>query len=369
VLAVLTEVGRDISGPAASLAIDGTSGTLLLADADGRPLGPARLYDDTSAAALAEQIRAVAPATSGAHGATSPLARLLAMQPNTPPARFALHQADWLAGRLCGRFGTSDDNNALKLGWDPVRRVWPDWLDRLGTPRALLPEVVPPGSVLDPLLPEIAAETGLGPRCLVVAGTTDGCASFLATGADTCGDGVTALGTTLTVKLLAGQPLFAPDYGVYSHRLGDRWLVGGASNTGGAALLRFFTAERIAELTPELRPEAPTGLDWHPLPARGERFPIADPELTFEPARPTDEATLLQGLLEGIAAVEARGYALLADLGGPPLRSVRTVGGGAANPAWSRIRARLLGVPLLEPTSLEAAYGTALLARRAVTGS
>jgi sugar (pentulose or hexulose) kinase len=118
-----------------------------------------------------------------------------------------------------------------------------------------------------------------------------------------------------------------------------------------------------------LRPEAPTGLDWHPLPARGERFPIADPELTFEPARPTDEATLLQGLLEGIAAVEARGYALLADLGGPPLRSVRTVGGGAANPAWSRIRARLLGVPLLEPTSLEAAYGTALLARRAVTGS
>ena len=95
---------------------------------------------------------------------------------------------------------------------------------------------------------------------------------------------------------------------------------------------------------------------------------MADPDLTFEPARPDDDATFLQGLLEGIAGVEARAYALLARLGGPPVRSVRTVGGGAANRAWTRIRAARLGVPLLEPASLEAAYGTALLARRALDG-
>jgi D-ribulokinase len=247
-----------------------------------------------------------------------------------------------------------------------VHRVWPDWLDRLGTRRELLPEVVPPGTPLGPLLPEIAAELGLDADCLVVAGTTDGCASFLATGAGEEGDGVTALGSTLTIKMLSGQPVFAPEYGVYSHCLGDQWLAGGAANTGGAALLRFFTPERIEALTPALRPETPTGLDWHPLPGRGERFPVADPDLTFEPARPQDDATFLQGLLEGIAAVEARAYALLAALGGPPLRSVRTVGGGAANPAWSRIREGQLDVPLLQPTSLEAAYGTALLAHRAV---
>jgi sugar (pentulose or hexulose) kinase len=361
----LAEIGRRCVRIAA-LAVDGTSGTLLLCAADGAPLGPARMYNDASAATLAGRIRAAAPPESGAHGATSPLARLLVMQDGWPAARHALHQADWLAGQLSGRFGVSDDNNALKLGWDPVRRVWPDWLGRLGARRELLPEVVAPGTALGPLLPEVAAELGLGKDCLVVAGTTDGCASFLATGAAAWGDGVTALGSTLTIKLLSERPLFAPEYGVYSHRIGDWWLAGGAANTGGAALLRFFGAERIAELTPALRPDAPTGLDWHPLPGRGERFPVADPDLTFEPERPADDVTFLQGLLEGIAAVEARAYALLEALGGPALRSVRTVGGGAANPAWSRIRADRLGVPLLQPSSLEAAYGAALLASRAL---
>jgi D-ribulokinase len=71
----------------------------------------------------------------------------------------------------------------------------------------------------------------------------------------------------------------------------------------------------------------------------------------------------LQGLLEGVAEVEERAYRLLARLGGPALRSVRTVGGGAANPAWTAIRATLLGVPLLPPVYLEPAYGAALLAR------
>ena len=67
---------------------------------------------------------------------------------------------------------------------------------------------------------------------------------------------------------------------------------------------------------------------------------------------------------KGIAEVEARAYALLAQLGGPPLRSVRTVGGGAANTAWMAIRQRLLQVPMRPPVSLEPAYGTALLARQ-----
>jgi sugar (pentulose or hexulose) kinase len=85
------------------------------------------------------------------------------------------------------------------------------------------------------------------------------------------------------------------------------------------------------------------------------------------PPRPADEAAFFQALLEGVAAVEARGYRRLAELGAPPLRSVRTVGGGAANRAWTRIRARLLGVPMREPLSLEAAHGAALLAARALT--
>jgi sugar (pentulose or hexulose) kinase len=291
------------------------------------------------------------------------------MQAEQPAARYALHQADWLAGQLSGRFGLSDDNNALKLGWDPVTRRWPGWLRDLGTRTDLLPEVRIPGEPLGQIDGDVATRIGLRSDCVIVAGTTDGCASFLATGAEAVGDGVSALGSTLTIKLLADRPLFAPEFGVYSHRLGDTWLAGGASNTGGAALLRFLTAERMAELTLFLRPDRPTGHHWHPLPGKGERFPVADPDMTFEPAdRPEDEVTFFQALLEGISEVEARAYAVLAELGGPRLQSVRSVGGGAGNPGWAAIRERLLEVPMLAPRNLEAACGTALLARKGATG-
>jgi sugar (pentulose or hexulose) kinase len=206
-------------------------------------------------------------------------------------------------------------------------------------------------------------------RAVVVAGTTDGCAAFLATGAGKPGEAVTSLGSTLVLKVICDQPVFAPDYGLYSHRIGDLWLAGGASNTGGAALARFFSAEAIRETSRRIDTDKPSGLDYYPLPAPGERFPINDP--AFEPRmtpRPDDDAQFLHGLLEGIAKVEALGYRRLTELGSLPLACVYTVGGGAANEAWSRIRGSILGVPLRISESDEAAVGVARLARRGVEG-
>lgn len=353
-----------------SLAVDGTSGTLLLVDPEGRPLGPARLYNDPSCRAEVARIAAVAPPESGAHGSGSALARLLRMQaePAGQEARHALHQADWIASRLTGRLGCSDENNALKLGYDPVTRCWPRWLDELGVRRELLPAASAPGTPLGPLDPVIAAALGLPAEALVVAGTTDGCAAFLATGAAEIGDAVTSLGSTLVVKLLSDRPIFAPEAGVYSHRLGARWLVGGASNSGGDALRRFFTPERMAALEPRLDPAKPLGLDLYPLPGPGERFPVNDPALApLVSPRPADDARFYQALLEGIAGVEALAYARLAELGAPALRSLRSVGRGAAVAAWTEIRRRRLGVPFRPAASQEAAYGTALLARQGVS--
>jgi len=51
-------------------------------------------------------------------------------------------------------------------------------------------------------------------------------ASFLATGPHRRGDGVSVLGTTLTIMMLSDVPLFVPEYGIYSHRIGDMWLAG-----------------------------------------------------------------------------------------------------------------------------------------------
>jgi sugar (pentulose or hexulose) kinase len=354
-------------GRVGRIAVDGTSGTLLLVDAAGRPRGPGVMYNDARGGEAAKRIARLAPPESGAHGSTSALARLMTLlgEGVSSDVRHVLHQADWIAGRLAGVYGFSDENNALKMGYDPVARQWPGWIDELGVPRALLPEVRVPGARVATIDPAIAERFGFSAAAEIRAGTTDGTAAFIATGAAAVGDAVTSLGSTLVVKLLAGRPIFEPDIGIYSHRLGERWLAGGASNTGGAALLMHFTAERMAELTPRLVPERPTGLRYYPLPAKGERFPIRDPEMTGAIAeRPVDDARFLQGLLEGIAEVEALAYRRLVELGAPALRRVLTVGGGARNPAWTNIRARAVGVPVLVAGETEAAYGAALLALR-----
>ncbi|MBE9193828.1 carbohydrate kinase, partial [Synechocystis sp. LEGE 06083] len=79
--------------------------------------------------------------------------------------------------------------------------------------------------------------------------------------------------------------------------------------------------------------------------------------------RPADDVTFLQGLLEGLARIEAQGYAKLQALGATPLTKVLTAGGGAENIIWQTIRQNLLQVPVQKSIQSEAAYGSACLAR------
>lgn len=346
-----------------AICVDGTSGTMIPIDAAGAPLALGRMYNDPCTdRGILERIAEHAPATSAAHGPTSGLSKVLTFQ-RVPGTAKIVHQADWIAGQLCGVYA-SDDNNALKTGYDPVSARWPDWIDKTGARMDLLPMVHRPGTRLGPLQHRWSAAFGLPDQTLLVSGTTDGCAAFLATGASEPGDGVTSLGTTLVLKLLSDQPIFAPESGIYSHQIMGLWLAGGASNTGGGVLLDHFTPEEMARLSDQIRPEAPLNLGYYPLRQPGERFPIADPGLApkMRP-RPEEDAQFLQAMFEGMADVEALGYRKLEDLGGPRLRSVRSVGGGAENAAWTRIRSLCLNVPFVDPDNAEAAYGAALLAR------
>ena len=351
------------AGRVRAVAVDGTSGTMLAVDGDAHPLGDGVMYNDPcTEVAILDAIAAHAPATSAAHGATSGAARAIVLGRLAPHK--VLHQADWISWHLSGRMVT-DANNALKTGYDPVAALWPDWMAAAGVELRLLPPVLEPGEPIGPVTAQAVADFGLSADCLVVAGTTDGCASFLATGAANPGDGVTALGTTLTIKLLSDRPIFAPQYGIYSHRILGQWLAGGASNSGGAAILAHFTPDEMAALSLRIDPETETGLDYYPLPVPGERFPVADPLLAPRVSpRPAQDMDFLQGLFEGVAQIEALAFQRLAELGAPALRSVRSVGGGAANPVWTRIRARRLGVPMAVPLSDEAAFGAAILAQR-----
>lgn len=344
------------------LAIDATSASICLSDDHGQSLGPALMYNDARATAEAEQIHTVAPADTAARGASSSLAKALWLSKaaDQPGAR-VLHQADWINEKLGCPPGVTDYNNALKLGYDPVKRLWPTWISTLT--QLQLPDVVSPGSFLATISPDAARALGLPEHVRIHAGTTDSTAAFIATGACHAGDAVTSIGSTLVMKLLATSPVFAPEYGVYSHRFGDLWLVGGASNTGGQVLLNWFTPEEISLLSAQIDSDQPTGLSYYPLLEPGERFPFNDPTYPphIEPV-PDDRARFLQGLFEGIAAIEKLSYERLDKLGCPRPEQIFTVGGGATNPQWTKIRRQLMDCKVTTPVHQEAAYGAARLA-------
>jgi sugar (pentulose or hexulose) kinase len=353
-----------------ALAVDGTSGTLLLCRNDGTlgsgSIGQALPYHQ---ACLDQAPKAAALAGSGpAASASGSLARaltLLELAAGTGQAGPWLlrHQADWLMGWLLGDWRWGEEGNNIRLGWDLEQQRWQGSIaDQVW--RDALPQIRPSGTVLGPLGAEAAASIGLPADCLVVAGSTDANAAVLAAQPGDH-DGVTVLGTTLVLKQWHTAPISAA--GVSSHRIGGRWLVGGASNAGGGLLRRFFNDAQLVELSRQIDPERPSGLQLRPLPAPGERFPVEDPALEpiLEP-RPVSDALYLQGLLEGLAAIEAAGWRRLAALGAPPVQRVISLGGGAVNPQWRRLRERKLGIPVLNRPRCSAALGMARLAASAL---
>lgn len=374
--ALIAEIPAEIRQTLAAIALDGTSSTVLLCDESGRPIAEPLLYNDSRGAALLDRVKAIAPPHHPVLSATSSLAKLLWLlntlplysppHPPTPPTPHLLHQADWLAFLLHGRLGISDYHNALKLGYDVGELRYPDWLLAANLP-VRLPQVKAPGEAIAPILPAVGDRLGIPATCQICAGTTDSIAAFLASGATTPGQAVTSLGSTLVLKLLSTVRVDDAASGVYSHRLGNLWLVGGASNTGGAVLRQFFSDAELAALSAQIDPSRPSPLDYYPLPKPGDRFPINDPNLPprLEP-RPENPVEFLHGLLEGIARIEALGYQRLAALGATPLKEVLTAGGGAQNEAWTSVRSRLLQVPVKPSPQTEAAYGTARLARAAL---
>ncbi|MGB5962537.1 MAG: FGGY-family carbohydrate kinase [Coleofasciculaceae cyanobacterium] len=366
-LHLIEQIPQKLRPAIRAIALDATSSTVLLCDAVGELVAQPLIYNDDRGLELLDTLTSIAPANHTVLSATSSLTKLLWFIQNLKlqtPNYYFLHQADWLAFILHGHLGISDYHNALKLGYDVENLCYPQWLKNLKLP-VHLPKVLAPGTPIAPLLPRIAQQLGLAPDCIVCAGTTDSIAAFLATGAKSPGEAVTSLGSTLVLKLLSRTRIEDSRSGIYSHRLGNLWLVGGASNTGGAVLRHFFKDAELESLSRKIDVNNESLLNYYPLLKPGERFPINDPYLApcIEP-RPTESVDFLHGLLESMARIEAQGYHLLQQIGATPLTSVYSAGGGAKNLAWRILRGRHLQVPMLQAVNTTAAYGAALLARQ-----
>ncbi|MER6140692.1 FGGY family carbohydrate kinase [Streptomyces sparsogenes] len=359
--------GREV----VAVATSATSGTVVLVDGTGEPVGPALMYDDRRAAGLnARAQRLGAPrwqALGLAVGPTAALGRLawLAGEEGTAGGpRHLLHTPDLIGWRLTGGPVATDWSHALKTGYDPRLGEWPaEVLDALGVPTAWLPQVQAPATEAGTVCAAAASETGLPVGCPVRLGMTDGCAGQIATGAVRPGQFVGVLGTTYVLKGVTRDLVTDPSGALYSHRHPDGWwLPGGASNTGGEALAHV-PVDRLPALDRAAAARGPASVVAYPLRREGERFPFVSGEARgFLLGTPADEADRHRAELEGVAFLERLAIERVRELGVPVEGPLWAAGGGSRSPLWTRIRATALGMPLRVADHAETAFGAALLA-------
>ncbi len=365
----LLELFKDISNNfniklITNICINGTSATVVHCDRHGKAISNALMYNDMSSIEYVAKIKAVAPRDHVTLSPSSALSKmLLLLDRNNISDGYMLNQADWLSNKLCQQFALSDYNNALKMGYDPEKQNWPKWIRQL-LPEKILPSVLEPGSTIGQLTLNIAQQFGFSMAVNIKLGTTDSIAAFIATGVTDNQQAVTSLGSTLVLKQLSSSCITNSDYGLYSHKFGRFWLAGGASNSGGKVLAQYFTSVQLAKLSRSIDPETDSQLNYYPLPATGERFPINDSHKQAKLIpRPSNDSLFLKGIFEGIAQIERLGYKKLAALGATYPEQIISCGGGALNPTWQAIRQRIIGVDVLPAAHSQACYGSALLAK------
>lgn len=362
--------GRRIGG----IAVDATSGTILLGDVQGRALSPALMYDDGRAAAEAIRVEEAGRDLWAEMGyriqPSWALPKLLWLAQTFSALRTArlLHQNDFVNARLAGRVLASDWSHALKTGYDLVRTEWP-WkvMDALNIPSTMLPEIVAPGTKIGEIGVDAAQETGVPEGTPIFAGMTDGCAAQIAAGAMQAGSWNTVIGTTLVVKGATRERVHDPLGVLYSHRSADGlWLPGGASSTGAAAIAAGFAKDDLSALNTEAERSGPTSLVVYPLVSKGERFPFVAPEAEgFTLGNAKNDAERYRGVLQGIAMIERLAFDRLRQLGVATDGRFSISGGAVKSEPLNQMRADMLERELSVPAITEGAFGMAMLAASA----
>jgi sugar (pentulose or hexulose) kinase len=358
------------------VAVDGTSGTILLVDGGGRPLTPGLMYDDTRAfeeTKRANEAGAAVWATLGYNRMQAPwglpkLLWLLGQHRGLAAGTRLAHQTDFINRRLVGSEVATDTSNALKTGVDLINERWPrEVFAALGVPGEILPAVVRAGTALGVVSAEAATQTGIPQGTPVIAGMTDGCAAQMGAGALSVGSWNSVLGTTLVLKGVTPDLIKDPAGVVYSHRSPDgNWLPGGASSAGAGVISKRFPERDLEALGTQAAEREPASVVTYPLHGRGERFPFIAPEAEgFTLGRPADEIDQYAALLQGVAFIERLCFDYLDMLGAPVGGPFVLTGGGAKSRYWCQLRADVLGSPVTLPENAEAALGMAVLAAAA----
>jgi xylulokinase len=348
-------------------------------DGDGEPVGECLLWMDCrgapwSRAVIGGPVLGYAPLRAGdwvrrSGGAPStvgadPVGHMLYIQHECPQVlertAWFLEPVDYLSMRFTGRPAASHasmmaswltDNRRLDhMGYDPTL------LRRSGVDGSRLPPLVPTGSVVGTVCPEVAAAVGLPPDVPVVTGIPDLHSAACGAGAVGELEGHVAVSTSAWI----GAPVSFKKTDVL-HSIASlpglglggtaQYLIANNQETAGACLtwLRdaLFPGRSYEEVVAEAMSSSPGAgsLLFTPW-LNGERSPVDDRRARggfHNLSLAATRAELARSVLEGVAFNSRWLCETVDSFAGRRLEPLRMIGGGAQSEAWCQIFADVLG--------------------------
>ena len=361
-------------------------------DADWKPLGPYIPYLDGRAQKEAQELQGVDPLWAEESGnaeaaAYMPPVVLKWMLANNPEVRKNAKKVVGCAHYVMGKLGDLKAKDAFVdwahqsgwiIGFDARKRDWSEkQIDLLGLPHEMLPRVVKPWDVVGELCAEEAEKLGLKPGIPLVAGAGDIMQSCL-------GSGLTDVGMSFDVAGTASIAAFA--LSDVNPAITRKKVLVNAMNTfedqylpwafipAGGLSLRWYRDEilgkpgvdEVYRELDKLAEKVPAGSDYAMF------FPFLQGRTS--PSWPTASGTWLglrgsnqaghmwRSILESVA-FEYLHWTLMLREAGFPINQMIGAGGGSNSRIWNQIKADMMNLEYLIPSTSEGAVlGNALLA-------
>ena len=369
--------GRQVAG----IGLSGTSHVPSMLDANYKPVRRAILWNDLRSGDqvmrltnhAGEPIRAK---TQNSINCTWSLPQLAWVREHEPEVfarvRHVLFSKDYLTYRLTGELAADPGSAVSSLLVDARTLQWDaDLLELAGLDPTYVAPIRSCTEIVGALARDAAVEMGLRAGLPVVAGMLDSAAELVGVGAAKPAVAVIRLGTAGGVMTVTDRAEWRHGCLLYPHPIEPAWFYQAGTNSAAASLRwvsRLLQLDRgdggYAALDALVQRSSPgaDGLLFHPY-LLGERAPYWNGNLKGGFNGITinhGPAEFVRAVQEGVA-YSLRDCARLLDWKG--VSRVRLCGGGTKSPAWCRIIADVLGLPVERMLLPDAsAFGAALAA-------
>lgn len=365
----------------AAIALSCAMHSFMAVDEHGQALTPLMLWSDSRSEAFAAALkdtnlgRRIYQATGTPIHPMSPFCKLQWLREHQPEifrkAACFIGIKELFLHRCFGEF-IIDHSLASATGMFDIRTLdwYPEALEVAGITDERLPIPVETTRLLIGMDPAMAADLGVPPETLILAGSSDGCLAQLGSGAVEPGHAALTIGTSGAIRMMTPKPAEDAQSRLFSYALtADHYVCGGAINNGGGALQWFTQAflpwsdYNTFVKTALSAPPGADGLLCLPY-LLGERAPVWDSRsrgafvgVQQQHTAAHFQRAMIEGICFGLYSVgEALEDALV------PIDEVTVSGGFTASPLWIQLLADIFQKPMLLHQDEDAsALGAALL--------